>query len=522
MMRRLVLACLVLLALLGWATVARAEPLRVLVAVGHRAGLRGEAPLKHAVRDAERVRDLFVRLGGVRPEHALLLREPTGAALGAALDRAAQIARAGRRDEVALLFYFSGHGDRERLHLGPERVALRDIDAKLAAAPAALRIVIADACRTGDVRPKGFAAEEPFAISLSSGGASGVVRIHASADGEVAQESDDLGGAVFTHYWLAGLAGAADADGDARVTLSEAYAFAYHQTLFRSARASGVVQRPEAVFDVKEAAPIVLTQTARASAIRVPRASDAHYVVYALGSRTVAAELWSAPDRAVTLAVPPGRYVVHRRAGGRSAAVEIALGKGEQRELGPSEFRAVAGETLAQKGGDIVLAPDELGAFYAARRGRLVDLGHEAGFRYAHAWDGAWALGVGAFVGVGDRDTALQTSDLTWFGAEATLERRARVGDVLLRAGLGPRVLGLVQTLRRADAERVARAGYDAERRFRAAAVGGHALLGARWLVSPRAWLGLEGTGELLGAELEGSAALLWSAGAGASVGLSF
>lgn len=37
------------------ASVCHAEPIRVLVAVGHRFGLVGEAPLKHATRDATRV-----------------------------------------------------------------------------------------------------------------------------------------------------------------------------------------------------------------------------------------------------------------------------------------------------------------------------------------------------------------------------------------------------------------------------------------------------------------------------------
>lgn len=120
---------------------------------------------------------------------------------------------------------------------------------------------------------KGVTAEDAFAITASpSESASGAVKIHASADGEVAQESDELGGAVFTHYLVTGLSGAADVDGDGRVTLAEAYAFAYHHTLYRSTRSSGAVQRPAAVFDLKEAAPVILTQPANAS--RIPRSAD--------------------------------------------------------------------------------------------------------------------------------------------------------------------------------------------------------------------------------------------------------
>jgi uncharacterized caspase-like protein len=69
----------------------------------------------------------------------------------------------------------------------------------------------------------------------------GLVWLFASDTGEAAQESDELRGALFTHYWVSGLRGAADANGDGRVTLAESYDFAYSQTLYRSAQSSGVL-----------------------------------------------------------------------------------------------------------------------------------------------------------------------------------------------------------------------------------------------------------------------------------------
>src|SRR5437899_2792292 len=56
---------------------ARAEPIRILVAAAHRDGIEGERPLHHARDDVQRVRELFTTLGGVRPENALVLDEPT-------------------------------------------------------------------------------------------------------------------------------------------------------------------------------------------------------------------------------------------------------------------------------------------------------------------------------------------------------------------------------------------------------------------------------------------------------------
>ena len=51
-----------------------------------------------------------------------------------------------------------------------------------------------------------------------------------SAD-EAAQESDRIGGSFFTHYLITGLRGGADANADGKVTLGEAYQFAFAETV---------------------------------------------------------------------------------------------------------------------------------------------------------------------------------------------------------------------------------------------------------------------------------------------------
>lgn len=522
MSRKAVIVFTALMALLFVASPCRAEPLRLLVAVGHHKGLAGDPPLKHSARDATRVRDVFVQLGGVRPESSFVLVDPSRAQLFAALDRVSAIASQRRSEEVSILFYYSGHGDRDALHLGNERVPLAELDRKLVSVPAGLRIVVTDACRTSDLRGKGVTATDPFTITVDAGPrATGMIRVHASAEGEIAQESDELAAAVFTHYWLTGLAGAADANGDARVTFDESYAFAYGQTLFRSARGSGVVQRPALETTLREGAPVVLTTTTNTTRLRFPRGTDSHYVIYSVGSRTVVGELWSSPDRPVALAVAPGRYIVHRRAGGHSAATQLDVGKDQEAEVRPSEFRAVPEETLARKGGDLVLQPNELSVGYAARTARLYDLGHELELRYRHAWDG-FAFGVGAAGGVGHGERTNQETTLYWLGVDALAEVRTAVGPVVVHAGAGPRAVALARSLVRADAERLALAGYDTERRFRGMAFGGHARAGARLSLGSRLWIDLDVHGELLGLRLGGSLAAAWAAGGGAGVGLSF
>ena len=428
-----------------------------------------------------------------------------------------------------LILYFSGHGDRENLHLGDELLPLTELTARIQAVPAHLRIVVLDACRTTDpTRPKGMSGEPAFAISLQrTSGAVGTVWLYASADGEAAQESDDLGGAVFTHAWVTGLRGAADANGDHQVTLGESYAYAYHQTLFRSAKSSGVLQRPAARYEVRESEPLVLTRTGQSTArIAFPQGPDTLYLVYGIRSRTVIAEVWSDPARTVVLALPAGRYLIQRRAGGQGGAAELSIAEREQRELQPSDFRDVSLEALTSKGGEVVLHPNEieLGAALLPVLSTL-DHGYQASARYGRT-SGDWAVVGGLVGGVGSAVNDANDVKERWAGADVRLEYRIHVADTFVaRAGLGPSVQVIGQTLRRRDADRVVPAGYPAERSYSAWAAGGVAGLALRIdLPAPLAatWVDCEGAVSGHVAPTQTGTALRTNFGTGIALGVRF
>lgn len=437
---------LAIAAVLAWATPAAAEPTRILVSAGNRTGLPAERTLRFSENDARHVRDVLTSLGGVRAEHALLLSEPNRAALFDAIEKAKAIARREPPGDVTLVFYFSGHGDREALHVGADRVTLAELGTKLSEVPAGLRIAVTDACRS--TRDKGFSADEPFTITTPLlAQASGQVWIHASSDGEAAQESDELQGAIFTHAWLSGLRGAADMNGDARVTLEESFAFAHSQTLIRSAKSSGVVQKPEAIINLRETAPVVLTRTAtRLAAIGLPSARDTHFLVYSASAKSVVSEVWSSPVRRLRLQLPAGRYVVQRRAGGLGAIATIAVAEGEERPLEDRDFSAATLDVLARKGDeDRPIEP-------AAPRRHEVEAGYVVGgdgrtglsqgpvVAYAYGTR-ALAFRVGAGAEFAGRDVAGKREDLTsgygWAGAELRypLARFVLHGGLALRAG---------------------------------------------------------------------------------------
>jgi len=161
------LGALLACAWLAIGTIARAEPIRILVAASHARGAPGELPLQHAAEDARHVKDALVALGGFRASDAIVLDDPTIADLDAALARARSLAQGHAEGEVTFVFYFSGHGDRDRIHLGGETLAIADLAARVRAVPAGLRILVTDACRNYPTRMKGITTEPGFAIAPS-------------------------------------------------------------------------------------------------------------------------------------------------------------------------------------------------------------------------------------------------------------------------------------------------------------------------------------------------------------------
>ena len=489
-----------------WTSAALAEPVRILVAAGSKVGLAAERPLKFASTDATRVRDVVVSLGGVKTENAFVLAEPSRAQLFAAVDKARAEAQKHRSDEVTLIFYFSGHGDHDAIHLGDDRVLLTDLSAKLGEVPAGLRIAVTDACRA--TRDKGFTADEPFAITATNvPQASGQVWLHASSDGEAAQESDELQGAIFTHSWINGLRGAADANGDSRVTLEESFAFAHSQTLIRSAKSSGVLQKPEAVVSLREASPVVLTETAaRMAMLSLPQGRDAHFLVYSSGARSVLSELWSSPDRRIALRLPPGRYVVQRRIGSTGGMATIAIGEGEERKLEDREFAASSLEVLARKGEDpeadrVEAKPadtrshHELSAGYDAGANVRTSLVHGPRASWSYAWPHlAITLGAGAeFTG---RTLAEKEERLVGGYGRGSVEYRLPLGAFTLRLGGGGRAGLVSQTI---DPTSEAAPGAKSESKS-AFVFGPEVFVAGRIALDPQRtfFLDISGTGNML------------------------
>jgi hypothetical protein len=201
------------------------------------------------------------------------------------------------------------------------------------ASTADVRIGIFDACRSGVVtRSKGARKGPAFEVQTDGGEESrGLVLLTSSSLDEDSQESDALGGSYFSHHLASGLRGSADRSGDRRVTLAEAYEYAYARTVAETAETAAGAQHPTFSYDLKGSGNLVLTELGRGrEGLYLPAAAPAgtYYLVEAQRG-VVAVELMKSADADRLVAIAPGRYKVKRRLPDRLRLGDVDIAAGQ-------------------------------------------------------------------------------------------------------------------------------------------------------------------------------------------------
>lgn len=389
--------------------------------------------LRYAVSDAEEMAGVLTELGGVAPEDALVLVQPERSDLEAGwqalTDRVQEAAARGYRTEV--LVYYSGHSNERGLLLRDELYPYDELRAALEAVPGDVRVLMLDSCASGAmVRAKGGRALPPFLVDESVA-VSGIAVLTSSAADEVAQEADPVGGSYFTHYLVSGLRGGADTVPDSRVTLNEAYQFAYRETLARTERTVGGAQH--AAYDIRLAGSgdLVMTDLSATSAALEIGAGVAGRVFVRDADGDLVVELGKAGDRGVTLALPPGAYRVRVEQAPVHYEASVVLARGATARLVPADLRRVEAEH-ARARGDVpdqrvplsvgVLPLDGLRRDdQGPRRVRIVDLnligsvvdavhGVQIGVAFAAARDEVRGVQAAAGASVAERTSGVQTA----------------------------------------------------------------------------------------------------------------
>jgi len=172
-------------------------------------------------------------------------------------------------NRTVVLFYFSGHSDGDALELGNDLWAFSDLRTALKDLAPDIRIVIVDSCQSGALLAvKGGTPGPAFDIRFTDDLAtSGEAVLTSSAAHERALESREIHASFFSHHFVSGLRGAADSSGDGRVTLGEAYRYAFVNTLLATSNTLSGPQHPAYDFRLSGQGELVLTEVVAHGAI---------------------------------------------------------------------------------------------------------------------------------------------------------------------------------------------------------------------------------------------------------------
>ena len=347
----------VLLALLPGPVAAAVPVQRFTLVIGANAGGDERPLLRYAVTDAERFARVFAELGGVTPENEIILKQPRIRDIVDALDllnkRVVEARRAsGGAARTEVVVYYSGHADEQGLLIGADRYSYRTLRDRLDQIPADVRIAILDACASGAfTRLKGGKSRPAFLVDESS-----TMRGHAfltsSAATEAAQESDRIKASYFTHYLVSGFRGAADMSGDGRVTLNEAYQFAFNETLRRTVDTKGGAQHPSYDINLSGTGDVVMTDVRQTGATLVlGEELDGRFFIRNAAQELVV-ELYKPRGRTVELGVEPGAYEVRIEQTRGSLVAKTQVADGGRALLEPTLFGVAAVEATRKRGDD--------------------------------------------------------------------------------------------------------------------------------------------------------------------------
>ena len=330
---------------------------RYVFAVSANNGGKGRPVLRYAESDARAFANVLSQMGGVPKQNVYRVTEPSVASLQKQLDnldkklsaaKSAKGADANFREEV--LVYYSGHADEKGLRLGEEIYSWKEFRKRIDALNADVKIAVIDACGSGAItRVKGGVAVPAFMVDKSSD-MKGYAFITSSTQDESSQESDKLKGSFFTHSLVSGLRGAGDVSGDGKVTLSEAYQFAFNETLQKTEATMGGAQHPSRDMNLAGTGDVVMTDLRSTSAgFELDEDVDGHLFIRDEKGELVA-ELYKKSGRAMSLGFPAGKYSVRMERPAEFREASITLYDNNRARLSKKQFNAVTVEKTALRG----------------------------------------------------------------------------------------------------------------------------------------------------------------------------
>ena len=284
---------------------------RYALIVGCNSGGENVTALNFAENDAREFSDILQKLGGFEPNSVRTLLGDDSIGLAKRLASMDSLMQSDKGLDKLFLFYYSGHADAENLMLGNQRFSLKKLQNLLDNAPSSIKICIFDACNSGVVTTlKGGKRAEPFYLQPQQN-IRGRVIIASSAATEAAQESKTLKGSIFSHHWFNALRGSADFLGNGRITVNEAYQYAYRKTIESTALMAGEIQHPVFKFDIFGQGDIVLTTLSKAQGgVAFDQSCEGKFLVLSDDYIDVFADFSKKRGAETFIALGPGAYTI--------------------------------------------------------------------------------------------------------------------------------------------------------------------------------------------------------------------
>lgn len=324
--------------------------------VGSNYGGRDRSTLLYASTDANRLAEVMHEMGGLEREDSIVLYDPDPSSLRYSFNQMAnkiESALPGSR-RVEFIFYYSGHSDEQGLLLGNNTILYGDLREKINTIGADVNIAILDSCFSGSfTRLKGGVRQPPFLLDQSVDTRGHAFLTSSSAD-EAAQESDALGASFFTHYFISGLRGAADANQDGKITLHEAHAYASAETLARTTHTQAGPQHPSYEINLSGSGDLVLTDL-RITTAQIILGQDIEGKLFIRDRyKSLVAELRKSKGVPVYVALPPGKYTLTLDSGRNLYETNITLGNGGRVNVSSRDFSSTFREIARLRGDDPV------------------------------------------------------------------------------------------------------------------------------------------------------------------------
>lgn len=308
--------------------------------IGANKGGPGRVTLRFAQEDARAFKTVLEEMGGVQPGDGFLLEQPSREAFFREMKVLAERVKRAKDQfrRVEALVYYSGHSDEDSVLLDGERVTYAEFREAVTSIEADVRIAVLDSCSSGSfTQSKGVRQRAPFLMDTAYDMKGYAFMTSSSAD-EASQESKRLRGSFFTHNLISGMRGAADMNLDGRITLTEAYQFAFDNTLEQTEKTSGGPQHPNYHIQMSGKGDVIITDISRSDELLHIKSDVGGKVYIHNKSNVLVVELSKPPGREVSIGLAEGDYRVLLIAEGFISEARVILRKGKGQSLGRDRF----------------------------------------------------------------------------------------------------------------------------------------------------------------------------------------